>query len=120
MNHRLLAGLMTLYAAACGGASSTSPTPTPATTPTPAAAPSQAGSDQPCGYDIIGSAKDQGGACLEPEVLGADTTTRCEAFLQRNGWKRDGVAESAIGQRTDKTVVCFRAPSTGDQQPNNR
>jgi hypothetical protein len=106
--HRLLA--LTICVAACGGASSSSQP----TTPGPTAAP-PFGSAPPCGYDILASAKDKGGACLEPAVLGADVTKRCEAYLQQNGWQRDGVAESAIGEQTGKAIVCFRAPES--EQP---
>lgn len=107
MNHRLLAGLLTLAAACGGGASSSTSSTTPA--PAPATAPS---ADQPCGYDILGSARQQGGACLEPAVLGADKTAQCQAFLEQNGWQRDSAAETMIGHETGKTIVCFRAPGS--------
>jgi len=100
MNQLLLAGLLNLCVA-CG---STTPAPTTASSG------SGSGSDQPCGYDILARSKEQGGACLEPSILGADRTRRCQAFLEQNGWKRDGMAESALGQQTGKAVICFRAP----------
>jgi hypothetical protein len=110
MNQRLLAGLLTIGAAACGGPSSnatTTPTTAATTTTPPPTAPSE--SDQPCGYDILASGK--GGACLEPAVFGAERTSRCEAFLLQHGWQREiAEAEAAISQQMGKAMECFRAP----------
>jgi uncharacterized low-complexity protein len=96
MNDRLLAGALTIWVAACGAS----------TTSTPARS---ADSDQPCGYDILANVKQDQGACLEPAILGADKTTRCEDLLLHHGWQRDAVAEGAIHQQSGKAVRCFRA-----------
>lgn len=47
---------------------------------------------------------------MEPAVLGQDVATRCEAYLEQHGWQHDEVAEAAIGQQTNKTLICYRAP----------
>jgi hypothetical protein len=106
VNERILIVLACI--AACGGSPSTNAT---ATTPASAVASSPSGSN-PCGDDTVASAKKKGGLCLEPAVLGADATARCQAYLQQDGWQHDTVAEATIGQRTGQTIVCFRAPDS--------
>jgi len=88
----------------CGGSSSQHGTAAPA-----ASAPST--QQQPsCPDAVLQSGKQQGGACMEPAVLGEDVARSCEAYLQQHGWQRDDVAEKAIGAQTQKTLLCYRAP----------
>jgi hypothetical protein len=92
---------------ACGGSTSR-----PATAPDPATASAAPAAQQSpaCPDAVMESGKQQGGACMEPAVLGEDVVRRCDAYLQQHGWKHDEAAEQAISAQTQKTLRCYRAP----------
>src|SRR5688572_21546751 len=103
-SHRLVSTAIRLaftVAAACGGSSVSAPGPAPA-----AGAPAD-----PCPEGTVQSAEEQGGACLQPAVLGEEVVNACGAYLEQSGWQPDPVATAAIGERMGQTVRCWRAPA---------
>lgn len=66
-----------------------------------------AGVEAGCPADLARSLAAQGGACLEPEVLGAEAVAACGAWLEGAGFARDADAERFIGAQTGKRLVCF-------------
>jgi len=90
--------------AACGGASDgaqqgTAPAPTPP--------PTSAGS---CPQLVLQDGQRQGGACLDPQVMGEAVASRCGAYLLANGWSPDSEAETRIGNQSGRLINCYRAP----------
>jgi hypothetical protein len=90
---------LVLVVAACGGGAQSTPAAEPA-----------AGTTAACPTSVTEAATAQGGACLEPAVLGTEVTATCTAWLDEKGWLRDEAAEAAIGGQTGKTLTCYRAP----------
>jgi hypothetical protein len=99
MTHSWIMSLVLAVAAACGGGAQSAPVAEP-TTGTPSA----------CPTSVTDAANAQGGACLEPAMLGAEVTATCTAWLDEKGWVRDEAAEAAIGGQTGKTLTCYHAP----------
>jgi len=62
-----------------------------------------------CPKSVLAAGTQQGGACLEPAVLGAAVVAGCQRELESLGWTRDRDAETLIGTQTRKALVCFRA-----------
>ncbi len=102
-----LARLIFAIAAGCGGSQSRT---VPTTAPTSAMAEPASAAAPTCPNAILESGAQQGGACMEPAVLGQEVATSCEQYLQQHGWQRDDAAEKLIGSQTQKTLVCYRAP----------
>ncbi len=63
-----------------------------------------------CPDSVMSGAKEQGGACLDPAVLGQDVVDACAIQLQQAGWNRDEAVEKSIGRAQDRPIVCFRRP----------
>jgi hypothetical protein len=91
----------------CGGSSKSST----ATTPPP---PSQAATAEAatCPDTVLEAVKKQGGACMEPAVLGEDVAKQCTTYLEQHGWQHDDVVEKELAARTQKTLVCYRSPGS--------
>jgi hypothetical protein len=102
-----LAALVTL-AAACGGPATAAPGPASAASAAPAPAPAAA---DPCPPSIWQSGQSQGGACLQPAVLGEESVNACGARLEQAGWQPDPQAATLIAERVGQPVRCWRAPA---------
>ena len=118
-SHRFLAFSISVLAfalvglvAACGGPAAAAPAPAaPVSAPPVAAAPEASAGDDPCPPGTLKSAESQGGACLQPSVLGEDKVNACGARLEKNGWQPDPQAAKLIGERMGQPVRCWRAPA---------
>jgi hypothetical protein len=79
----------------------------------PAAAPAApAAPADPCPASVWQQGESQGGACLQPTVIGAQAVKACGARLEQAGWQPDPAAASLIGERMGQELLCWRAPAS--------
>jgi hypothetical protein len=63
---------------------------------------------QACPPELLPS---EGGACLEPAILGEEKTKACtQVLLQERRWVADTFTAETIGKQTGKKLLCFRQP----------